>query len=342
MYDLSNLLKIVTNEELVIAKSPDFLLERQYYGTYADIPVEEELYLMEALKNRKWKEVVKDLFFEKSPWLYKIITDSGRAQFLNLLSIKKGGTFLDVGSGWGQVTIPLAIMGNSIAFDLTENRLEILRLIAVQEGKEVGCIQGNFLTFPFKSGTFDLVVFNGSLEWMASSRKNDESIHSVQMAALKKAYEILNQDGQVYIGIENSIGAKYLLGAEDDHTSIAQLTYLNEDAAENKHQSIAGRMLPAKTWSFNEYMKMFSEAGFSLEKAYGCYPDYKLIRLMIEVDEIDQYILKNRRFVEEYIGSNGELFHFNEELSNLYYSFAVNGISKFICPSYGFILRKRG
>ena len=75
---------------------------------------------------------------------------------------------------------------------------------------------GNFCTFPLASEQFDLVIFNGSLEYIGSP----DSFWKTQCAAMREAARILKHGGLVYVGIENSLGLKYLLDAPDDHTGI--------------------------------------------------------------------------------------------------------------------------
>jgi SAM-dependent methyltransferase len=332
---------IINQTEKIHIIDHTHIMEKDYAGNYADVNNLEELDLIDKLANNPWHDVVRDRFAEKSPWLYQVIVDLGRAAFLDLINIKQGGTYLDVGSGWGQVAIPLSKIGNVVALDLTINRLKILERIALQEESILNYVQGNFLTFPFKSSVFDFIIFNGSLEWIALGRKKEETVREIQVRALRKARDLLKEDGKIYIGIENSLGLKYLLGAPDDHTGIAYFNFLSESQAEEKYISSnkVGR-LPAKTWSLGEYKEMICEAGLVIERIYGCFPDYKIIRMMIDLREINQILKKQGLLYPEHQGVDGSNIGFTDEMDALYRRLAENGIAQYFCPSYGFCLKK--
>jgi len=320
----------------------NFAIERSYSGKYSDLSNEGEMELVSQMDIKYWKDVVAENFQEKSPWLYKIITDAGRPLFLNILGIPQNGVYLDVGSGWGQVCIPLGRIGTSVALDLTFNRLNILKSIASQENVPLQYVQGNFLTFPFVEKSFDIIIFNGSLEWIGVGRDKDSTIREVQIKALKKANKMLKADGIIYVGIENSIGLKYILGAVDDHTGIVHNTFLDEKMAFENFKKITGTdQILSKTWSLEEYKEIFNEAELQVDKIYGCFPDYKLIRKMVDLRIINEELLKGMP-VSEHLGTNGELFQKNKELDAIYKLLAKNKVAETFCPSYGFILRKRG
>jgi hypothetical protein len=336
------MIRLIRDLNEVTIVTSDLAVEKKYAGTYADLPEQEEKDLISELQNTPWNEVVYQRYFEKQPWLYRIITDQGRAQFLDLIHFKEDGTYLDIGSGWGQVSIPLAKYGHSVALDLTRNRLDILAEIARQENVSLTRLQGNFLTFPFKHQLFDLIIFNGSLEWIASGRESHQSIKEVQLDALIKSSELLKNDGKVYIGIENSLGAKYLTGTNDDHTGVNHLMYLSEDSAIKKYRKIKESELPVKTWSLTEYEELFNMAGLEVEKVYACFPDYKLIRTMVQLEDVNNYILNYSHTVLEHDGADGHILKNSDELIELYKTLALSGIAQYFCPSYGFVLKKRG
>lgn len=306
---------------------------------YSDIGIDQETLLLEELKKGQWKEIITDRL-AKNPWLYRIITDKGRSLFIDLLPIKNGGRFLDIGSGWGQIAIPLSQYGHVFCLDVTKSRLNILREIAYQENVTLNYVCGNFLTFPLEDSQFDLVIFNGALEWMPIGNPN-ACIWEAQKAAIEKACRILNPGGIVYVGIENSLGLKYLLGAPDDHTGIINLTFLNEIEANILYQKETGKeLLRTKTWSLSEYKAMFIESGLEIMEIYCCLPDYKIIRQMIPINDFNNLILQGTIQKDEHSGIDGAPLHFIEKMSPIYNLLAKNGVAHYFCPSYGFIAQK--
>lgn len=329
-------------DDNVIILSDKRAVEKGYQGTYADLSSDEEVALIKHLQEKPWTQVVAEQYAENSNWLYQIITDLGRNAFLEVLTLPKDGVFLDVGSGWGQISVPLAQNGHTVALDLTKNRLDILEEIEKQEKVEIMKAQGNFLTFPFSRNSFDLIVFNGSLEWIAVGRNKQESIREIQIKCLSKARELLQDGGEIYIGIENSLGLKYLLGAPDDHTGIPYLPIMSEVDAEELYFTANQGQLPAKTWSLNEYKSMAYEAGLEIEKVYGCFPDYKIIRNMIELKDVNQFIQKSQFTSNEHSGIDGTRLSFNKELDAIYKLLSLNGVAHLFCPSYGLIMKPKG
>lgn len=321
-------------------RGADLWVELDAAGAYTDVGAEAESELLHELKAAAWEDVVARRFAVQSPWLYKIITDRGRSLFLDFLPVPKGGSFLDVGAGWGQVAIPLARLGNVFCLDVTVGRVDILREIAKQEGVQLGYVSGNFRTFPFAAQQFDLVVFNGSLEWIALGAP-DTSIWEAQRGAVEKAQHILKPGGVMYIGIENAMGLKYLLGAPDDHTGIPHLTFLDETEAAALYAKLhPGERLRAKTWSLSEYTALLEGAGFEALEVYACFPDYKLIRAMVPLQAVNSFLAENGLSCPEHSGSDGSELPFNDMLGPIYQRLAKNGVAQYFCPSYGLIAKK--
>src|SRR5580700_10347900 len=100
------------------------ICEKDSAGDYADIPAEQMPRLLEALGSRPWREVIKEFYESQNPWLYRIVTDPARVMTLELLDLRGGCSCLDVGSGWGQFSIPMAQLGcKVVSLDLTLERL---------------------------------------------------------------------------------------------------------------------------------------------------------------------------------------------------------------------------
>ena len=172
------------------------VVDNQSAGSYSDIPAEQTKTLLSRLASQPWRQVVKDLYEQQNPWLYRIVTDPSRAMPMDLLDFHAGSCCLDVGSGWGQLSIPLSLGGcRVVALDLTIERLRVLRHIAGQEGAAMALAKGNVLTFPFRPEAFDFVLFNGALEWVGTGRGAGQTIRQCQIAALRCAAAALKPGG---------------------------------------------------------------------------------------------------------------------------------------------------
>lgn len=298
----------------------------EHQGKYTDIGSKEEADLLHELQRQPWRDVVKQHFAEKQNWLYRIITEPSRTKMLDRLALPEGGRFLDVGSGWGQLTIPLARRGSVYALDQTISRLRILREIAHQEGVQPHFLCGDIRTLPLRAGFFDLIVFNGSLEYTnIGGHGTDFESH---LHVLRRVQSALAPGGRVYIGIENAVGLKYVLGAPDDHTAQKGFTYRldREDGT------------AARTWSLDQYLRLFQQAGLAVETAYACFPDYKLIAHMVPLEQVNDFILTHGLPASEHSGVNGAALGLDPELRALYGNLARMGIAQNFVPSFGFVL----
>src|SRR5258708_40143347 len=89
--------------------------------------------------------------------------------------------------------------------------------------ENVRIVRARYPDFPFAPQSFDLVVFNGILEWLPAGHPS-ENPAAVQLAGLRKAYDLLRPGGHVYVGVENRWCYEYFLGARDPHVKIRWVT----------------------------------------------------------------------------------------------------------------------
>jgi SAM-dependent methyltransferase len=315
--------------------------ETQTAGTYSDIPAEQTKTLLSRLAAEPWRQVVKDLYEHQNPWLYRIVTDPSRATPMELFDLHPDWCCLDVGSGWGQLSIPMSQAGcKVVALDLTLERLRALRHIARQEGVSVSLAKGNILTFPFREGIFDIALFNGALEWVGTGRGAAQTIRQCQVAALRRTAQALKPGGVVYIGIENGLGLKYLMGARDDHTSLPFFAFRSEEEAESMVRAVGGERTPTKTWSLAQMRTLASEAGLNVQSVYGCFPDYKLPRHLVPLEDINPFLLQWEIDWTEHHGDQGEPLDDQDAIRSAYRLLADTGIAQWFCPSYAIMLVK--
>jgi SAM-dependent methyltransferase len=327
--------------ETVTLTKDGIAIEGQSAGTYSDIPAEQTKTLLSRLAVQPWRQVIKDLYEHQNPWLYRIVTDPSRAMPMELFDLHGECSCLDVGSGWGQMAVPLSQAGcRVVALDLTLERLRALRYIAAQEKVELSFAKGNILTFPFQEGVFDIAIFNGALEWVGTGRGPAQSIRQCQVLALKRAARALKNGGVVYIGIENSIGLKYLMGARDDHTSLPFFSFRSEEEAEVMVRAVGGDRTPTKTWGLGQLKMLAKEAGLEVQSVYGCFPDYKLPRHLVPLEDVNEFLLQWEIDWMEHHGDRGEPLPDQDAVRCAYRQLADSGIAQWFCPSYAFMLVK--
>jgi SAM-dependent methyltransferase len=299
-------------------------------STYSDIGSYEEQQILAQLQGADWRDVVARWYAETRSWLYQIITSPRRSAALALLDLESAQECLDVGSGWGQLAIPLARQTRLHALDQTVSRIRILREIARQEKVHSQYYVGDFLTFPFLPESFDLIVMNGSLEYVGLG--HESSAWDCQLTALRRAKDLLKPKGQLYIGIENALGLKYLMGAPDDHTG-------------KQYQFLTGKLGPERSnqiaiWPLSQYLKLFNLAELPSVEAYACFPDYKIPDHIIPLSHVDSFIHANWRTLPEHSGLDGSALPVLNEIRRAHWLLAQEGISRYFVPSFGFVLSK--
>ncbi|MDI4650296.1 class I SAM-dependent methyltransferase [Cohnella hashimotonis] len=244
---------------------------------YSDSSPEEMRELIINCKKQGWLAAALQSFKEK-PFVVDIIADETRADWQYLIDLPFNSTILDIGAGWGTLSVALARnFKHVVALEGTKDRLEFARIRAEQEGiSNLTTVHADFFKHPFQNGQFDLVSFNGVLEWVGMGSKS-ENPRNRQVEALKLAYELLKEGGYLYIGIENAYGLKYLLGDPDDHTGVKYITYLERQEANLLNQKQNGMDYRTFTYNMDGYINLLHEASFSNVEFFCPYPDYKRI-----------------------------------------------------------------
>ena len=283
-----------------------------------------------------WREAVQRRFRETNPWLARVVTDPSRDLFFRLHPPPAGAKVLDVGAGWGQHALPLARTHATAALEPAPERIDFIRAAAVQEGVagRLCFLQADLFDIEF-STRFDLVACIGVLEWVPRFRPGDP--RELQLRFLARLRGLLAPGGRLVVGIENRLGLKYLLGANDDHIVHPGIAVFDQALAQRKHRkATAGAPLRVFTYTRAEYRDLLSEAGFGDLSFFAALPDYKVPREIVPLavpGALDAYFLGGH-FVPEHDGSNGRPLPLQDELKSHYLSLARLGISEAFAPSY--------
>jgi len=174
-----------------------------------------------AEKGQDWKDAVSEHGREISGYTKRYILEEDRADWLFLLPVRRSWRVLDVGSGWGSVSIPVSRwVGEIFCADATEINCRFLKARAEQEGIDnLHVFNANpldFPAYPFPNGSFDLIVLNGVLEWTGNADR-DTPVYDLQVNALAALKKLLAPGGCLYIGIENRFAYGALLGRAMHH-----------------------------------------------------------------------------------------------------------------------------
>jgi 2-polyprenyl-3-methyl-5-hydroxy-6-metoxy-1,4-benzoquinol methylase len=282
-----------------------------------------------------WREVVASRYEKANPWLHQIVTNPKRDLFFRQHPPKTGARILDIGSGWGQIALPLARESGAevVALEPTPERLAFIQAAAQQDGvaNRMYFLQADFFEVEF-APRFDLVTSVGVLEWVPKFRTGDP--REVQIEFLRRARNLLAPGGQLVIGIENRLGLKYLLGAPDDHIGPPNIAVYDAALASEKWLKQSGQPLRSFTFTRAELAELLAAAGFRKSKFFAALPDYKLPELILPLDQSVNAHFATGRFIPEHDGCSGQPLAFQAELRSHYRSLAQLGIAENFVPSF--------
>lgn len=255
----------------IIENIPVFGNKETYYG---EIGQEEMAELIEDTRNYGYKKAITKII--KEPFVLTYILDENRALWTDLLSIDADTQFLDVGCGWGTITIPLAEKaGHIAAIDNTLERVKFVELRAEEKGlSNITPALASATSLPYPDETFDIVAFNGVLEWLGAINEN-EIPQKIQLQALSEALRVLKPGGRVYIGIENRFSLRYFLGIKDDHSFIRFTSLMPRWMSQIYYKLRTGKNYYMHTHSLHVYRKMLKQVGFSRVIEYYPWPTYR-------------------------------------------------------------------
>ncbi|MCE5421172.1 MAG: class I SAM-dependent methyltransferase [Acidithiobacillus sp.] len=142
--------------------------------------------------------------------------DTGRDLGLNLLNLVPGDSVVDVGCGYGALTLALARMGcDVIAVDTVAERLMFTAARCREEGLDnVRYVQGTLTDIAHEGSSFSAVVMNGVLEWLPLGDLHARPA-DVQRKAIATARSALAPGGRLYLGIENRFSWSVISGRLD-------------------------------------------------------------------------------------------------------------------------------
>ncbi|MEO6569238.1 MAG: methyltransferase domain-containing protein [Opitutaceae bacterium] len=308
---------------------------------FTDTPANEVQAIIAAVRlGRPWRDEISQRFHQNRRWLHDIILSPKRSAFLAPVVPSLGDCTLDIGCGWGQLTLPIASRGCSvIALEPVAERLGFVEAAALQDGcaDQIAFIGANYLDCEF-GPAFSTILSIGVLEW-AGAFQDEEDPQTRQQRFLKKIRSELKPGGAAIIGIENRIGLKYLLGCPDDHIGVAGIACLPADFARRRWQEHSGHPLRSFTYSDVELLQRLRDAGFSSVELFAAFPDYKLPEAIVSLADGGQQLnqmIRHGLTIAEHNGHNGEPLPSVQQanLAEAYRRLAAQNIAHHFAPSF--------
>ena len=143
--------------------------------------------------------------------------------------------------------------------------------------KRTHFLRANGSSMPFNASTFDLVILNGVLEWVAQTSPNEfleyvsmenchQSPYDLQLQTLKEIRQVLKPGGHLYLGIENRWFPLNLI--KDPHARIPLVAFLPRKVSNCVSRILSGRPYRHYIYSYWGLKRLLLEAGFSSSKVY--------------------------------------------------------------------------
>lgn len=191
------------------------------------------------------------------------------------LKIKKESHVLDIGAGTGPLTIALARKFKTSATDANFLSLKFIKYRAEQEKVKIDLYKTGTLDrgLPFKDESFDVIVMNGVLEWVAVGLKKGK-VQELQLKALKEVFRVLKKNGTFILAIENRFALDWFKG-KTSHMPIKFIDLMPRKIANIVCRIKSGKEFRAYIYSKFGYKKMLKDANFRKLEFYEAFPTYQ-------------------------------------------------------------------
>lgn len=236
----------------------DKRLNLSFYGgedLYSDGEIENEM-LEIAKNNTDFDNVIAN--DTRWPILYHF--SKKRHNLLEWYPFEKEAEVLEIGAGCGAITGVLCDKCKHVTSVELSKKRSLINLHRNSDKINLEIIVGNLNDVKFDK-KFDYITLIGVLEYAALYTASDSPYDEF----LKNIKKNLKPNGTLIIAIENKFGLKYWAGAKEDHTGI--LFDGLEDYPSDRQ---------VYTFSKPELTRKLVNAGFTENKFYYPYPDYKL------------------------------------------------------------------
>lgn len=291
--------------------------------------------LLNHARKNGYQEALKCILLpETEEYTFNYALDESRADFKFFLPINKESRVLDLGCGWGAISVSISrVCKLLIGVDCTLETLEFVKIRKEQEGiTNIQLAQIDPLDFgrlPFPNSYFDTVIMNGFLEWIGVHRK-EKLPREIQINALEEVRRVLRPGGTLYIGIENRFGYNYFLGAKDDHSGLPYTSILPRCLANTFMRMIKKEDYRTYTYSYTGYKSLLNDSNFEDLEFYFPEKSYRDPYFIIP--------LENRKLVKYYIDNFTNIKNMKNLLLKVLFNITyLLHMEKYLIPSYSII-----
>lgn len=251
---------------------PSFTSLDTYWGE--EFSLEEMRAINSLAEQEGWQTAVERLVAPKSASRARYIREFFRSDWRFLFPLEKNWRVLDIGAGWGALSVSLAaVCAEVVALESSFERIRFIKIRGLQDGiSNVIPLHASLASPPLQPRSFDLIAMNGVLEWLGWV-DTSRGTRSVQLDLLRKARNLLKPGGWLYIGIENRFSISSWLGALD-HSYLKYTSLLPRPLAHGVTLALKGHTYRTYTYSPWGYHRLLTQAGFGEVSFFGVLPNY--------------------------------------------------------------------
>ena len=264
----------------------DCFVRDEYY--WRELPQEGAMTLTELARKIGWRKAVLTL---QNKGLVRYMTDPIRLRFLDLLPMERGACVVDLGAGWGSLSVQIAKRFPSSAvysLDMTIEGLfflDVVRDLERLSNRHIAKVAANQI--PLADESVDMVLMVGVLEWVGESIAALKPL-AAQLAVLGEARRVLRKGGRLVLGIENRYSYKYLRG-KPEHSGIRFGSVLPKGLVSFYSRKVLNKDYKTYIYSRREYQKLLASAGFGDLRFYGAYPDYRFPKVVSDLRSMHEF-----------------------------------------------------
>jgi len=242
-------------------------------GEFSNEQMQEILRAAEALG---WRSALATHVQPKNPAVLDLILNQRRSRFLELLPQSENAIAVDIGCGYGGISLQLAKSYQQVfSLDSGLERLKFLNEIRKQEhvGNILAIHHADTTSLPFANASLDLIVMVGVFEYLPLAFP-EKSIKDVQRRVLGELYRVLKPGGHLYIGTKNRFGWPYWRG-DADHNRLRFGPVLPRAIAGRLTQYLYNKPYRIIIDSLPTYRRLLRKAGFEDPRFYWPIPGYQ-------------------------------------------------------------------
>ncbi|MEM1750089.1 MAG: methyltransferase domain-containing protein [Desulfurococcaceae archaeon] len=236
-------------------------------------------------------------YFTKE-WLLLEPMKSGvkAARFIaDILRIPQGSRILDLGCGYGRISIELAKLGyNVIGFDYSYDLLKIAEESAKKQGVRVEFVRGDMRELPYQN-EFDAVVSWDTSFGYFTDDENEHVIHLISRSLKEGGRLVLdlhNRDAYIrkYLGVKEEDFGDYRVHSEWTFEVLTSRLVIKELLIDLRTGLTKTYMSFIREYTIPEMSRMLRSAGLRIIKFYGDCSD----RFDLESDSVQILAEKNK------------------------------------------------